>query len=143
MYAIRSYYDNRPCGDDTPPGVWLKYSENRQGIHPETHLKGFAGVLQADAFAGYNGVYTGKVIAAGCWAHVRRKFYDLTQSGPAPLADEALQQIQTLYVIEDKIRGLPPDKRQQQRQLHAKPFRITSYNVCYTKLLRSNIWYKI
>ena len=54
-----------PCGDDTPPAVWLKYSENHQSIHPETHLKGFEGVLQADAFAGYNGVYTKKVIAAG------------------------------------------------------------------------------
>lgn len=120
--------DNRPCGDDTPPAVWLKYSENRQGIHPETHLKGFEGVLQADAFAGYNGVYTGKVIAAGCWAHVRRKFYDLTQSGPAPLADEALRQIQALYVIEAEIRGLPPDKRKQQRQLHAKPLLDTLHD---------------
>ncbi|MCD8475472.1 MAG: IS66 family transposase [Shewanella fodinae] len=113
--------DNRPCGDESPPAVWLKYSENRQGIHPEAHLKGFKGIIQADAFAGYNSVYGGKVIAAGCWAHVRRKFYDLTQSGPAPMAEEALQQIQALYAIEADIRGLPPDERARLRQLHASP----------------------
>ena len=72
--------------------------------------------------------HTKKVISVGCWPHVRRKFYDLTPSDPAPLVDEVLQQIQALYAIEEKIRGLPPDKRKQQRQLHAKPLPETPHD---------------
>ena len=104
-----------------------KYLDH-QPLYRQVDIMKREGVLQADVFAGYNGVYTGKVIAAGCWAHVRQKFYGLTQSGPAPLGDEALRQIQALYVIEDKIRGLPPDKRKRQRQLHAKPLLETLHD---------------
>ena len=71
MYAR----DDRSSGDTTPPAVWYRYSPDRKGIHPQTHLKDYVGILQADAYAGYNEVYkTGRVIEAGCWAHARRMF---------------------------------------------------------------------
>jgi transposase len=68
------------------PAVWFAYSPNRQGIHPQAHLKSYTGILQADAYAGYNAVYeSGKVIEAGCWAHARRKFYEIHQSQSNPV----------------------------------------------------------
>jgi hypothetical protein len=70
--------DDRPAGDATPPGVWFAYSPDRKGEHPQGHLRHFAGILQADGCAGFDPGYgTGRVREAACWAHVRRKFYDL------------------------------------------------------------------
>src|SRR5690606_18637156 len=103
--------DDRPAADDTPPAVLFRYWPDRKGQHPPRHLKGFCGTLQADAFAGFNARYGERIVEAGCWAHVRRKFYDLTQAGPAPLAEAALQRIGALYAIEADIRGQPPDRR--------------------------------
>ncbi|MCC5827777.1 IS66 family transposase [Alkalimonas sp.] len=113
--------DGRPWGDTTPPAVWLQYSEDRKSIHPTAHLKGYRGSLQADAYAGYNELYKQQVTPHGCWAHVRRKFYDITQTGPSPIADEAIATIQSLYAIEKQARGQPPDERQQLRSTQAKP----------------------
>jgi transposase len=101
--------DDRPWGDETPPAVWFAYSPNRRGEHPQTHLKDFQGILQADAFAGYAPLYaSGKIKEAACWAHVRRKFYDLHQAQASPVAGEVLQRINALYAIEKAIRGKPP-----------------------------------
>jgi transposase len=113
--------DDRPAADETPPAVLFRYSPDRKGQHPQTHLKTFRGILQADAFAGFNALYGKHIVEAGCWAHVRRKFYDLTQAGPAPLAEEALQRIAALYAIEADIRGQPPDERKTARQARAGP----------------------
>jgi transposase len=114
--------DDRPWGDETPPAVWFAYSPNRRGEHPQAHLKDFAGILQADAFAGYAPLYaTGQVREAACWAHVRRKFHDLYQAQASPLAGEALQRIGALYAIEKAIRGKPPDHRRAERQARAGP----------------------
>lgn len=113
--------DGRPWGDSTPPAVWLQYSEDRRSLHPTAHLKDYKGSLQADAYAGYNELYQRQITQHGCWAHVRRKFYDITQSGPSPLADDAIAIIQSLYVIEKQVRGQPPDERQHIRATHAKP----------------------
>lgn len=113
--------DDRPAADETPPAVLFRYSPDRKGQHPQTHLKGFRGTLQADAFAGFNALYGERIVEAGCWAHVRRKFYDLTQAGPAPLAEAALQRIGALYAIEADIRGQPPDRRRTTRQARAGP----------------------
>src|SRR5690606_638589 len=118
--------DDRPAADGTPPAVLFRYSPDRKGQHPQTHLKGFRGILQADAFAGFNALYGKHIVEAGCWAHVRRKFYDLTQTGPAPLAAEALQRIAALYAIEADIRGQPPDERSTARQARAGP-RLAAY----------------
>ena len=71
--------DDRPFGGPDPPAAVFFYSKDRTGEHPEGHLDGFAGVLQADAYAGFNRLYEperkpGPVIEAACWAHARRKF---------------------------------------------------------------------
>ena len=114
--------DDRPSGDTTPPAVWFAYTPDRKGIHPQTHLANYKGVLQADAYAGFNALYEdGTIQEAACWAHARRKFYDLHEARPSALTTEALQRIGELYVIEAKIRGKPPHERQQARQAEAKP----------------------
>jgi transposase len=76
-------------------------------------LKDFGGVLQGDAFAGYNEAYTsGRVLEAACWAHVRHNIYDIHASRPTPLTTHFLEQVALLYEIEADIRGKPPDVRQ-------------------------------
>jgi hypothetical protein len=78
------------------------------------HLRTFQGALQADAYAGYNQLYEdGRIQEVACWAHVRRKFYDLEQAHASPLAREAVERIAALYAIEDEVRGRPPDERRQ------------------------------
>jgi len=114
--------DDSPAGDTMPPAVWFAYSPNRRGEHPQSHLKDFEGILQADAFAGFGPLYGGNRIAeAACWAHVRRKFYELHQAQASPLAGEALRQIGVLYDIERDIRGKPPDIRRSERHARAVP----------------------
>ena len=115
-------HDGRPHGSDQPPAAVFFYSPDRKGEHPTAHLKGFAGVLHADGYAGFNPVFeTGHVIEAACWAHVRRKFFDEHATNPSPLTTEALNRIGALYSIEDIIRGLPPDERRRIRQEQAAP----------------------
>ena len=114
--------DDRPAGDETPPAVWFAYSPNRRGEHPQRHLAHFKGVLQADAFAGFAPLYLGGTIQeAACWAHVRRKFYDLHKAQASPLAAEALKQIGALYAVEASIRGKPPELRRAERLARAGP----------------------
>lgn len=114
--------DGRPAGDQAPPAVWFSYSPDRKGEHPERHLREFGGTLQADAYAGFEKLYeTGRIQEAACWAHVRRKFYDLHQAHASPVAEEAMQRIAALYVIEGEIRGRPPDERKQVRSTRARP----------------------
>ena len=114
--------DNRPAGSTEAPAVWFAYSPNRKGEHPNKHLKAFEGILQADAYAGFGALYdSGKVVPAACWAHVRRKFYEIAQAHGSPLAQEALQRIGALYAIETEIRGQLPEVRQATRQARAGP----------------------
>lgn len=114
--------DDRPAGDTAAPAVWVAYSPDRKGDHPQEHLKGFCGTLQADGYAGFNRLYEeGRIREAGCWAHVRRKFYDLQQAHASPIAAEALARIGDLYRIEREIRGRSPDERRQVRQARARP----------------------
>lgn len=114
--------DDRPAGDTAAPAVWFAYSPDRKGDHPQQHLKGFEGTLQADGYAGFNRLYeTGTIQEAGCWAHVRRKFYDLEQAHASPVAAEMLARIGQLYGIEREIRGRSPDERRPVRQARARP----------------------
>ena len=114
--------DDRRAASPDAPAVWFAYSPNRKGEHPQRHLKRFEGILQADAYAGFRALYdSGKVIPAVCWAHVRRKFYEIAEAHASPLADEALARISRLYAIESQIRGQPPDVRQGVRQARAGP----------------------
>jgi transposase len=114
--------DDRPAGDAASPAVWFAYSPDRKGEHPERHLEKFRGTLQADAYAGFNQLYeNGRIQQAACWAHVRRKFYDLEQAHASPVAREALQRIGALYGVEEQIRGKPLDQRREVRQAQAQP----------------------
>jgi transposase len=114
--------DDRASGDTPPAAVWFAYTPDRKGIHPQTHLSQFKGVLQADAYAGFNALFEGgKIHEAACWAHARRKFYDLHEARPSALTTEALRWIAELYVIEAEIRGKPPHERRLVRQARSKP----------------------
>jgi hypothetical protein len=113
--------DDRPAGHGTPAAVWFAYSPNRKGEHPQAHLKAFKGILQADAFAGFDPLYAdGNIVEAACWAHARRKFYEIHQAQASPLAAEALKRIGALYAIEAELRGKPPNVRLAGREA-AKP----------------------
>ena len=134
--------DDRPAGDTAAPAVWFAYSPDRGGAHPVQHLKTFQGALQADAYAGFNQLYKDdRIQEVACWAHVRRKFYDLEQAHASPLAREALERIAALYAIEGEIRGRPPDGRRQVRQTRARPLLQSLYDwftVSLTKLSRKS-----
>ncbi len=111
-----------PAASKAAPAVWLAYSPDRKGEHPEAHLRDFRGTLQADGYAGFNRLYEGGAIReAACSAHVRRKFFDLEQAHASPIASEALSRIGQMYGIEKEIRGRPPDKRKQIRQAETQP----------------------
>lgn len=113
--------DDRPFAGPSPPAVLYRYSPDRKGEHPRAHLKEFRGILQADGYAGFAGLYDGKVVEAACVAHARRKFWDAHERTKAPLAHEALQRIAALYRIEETIRGRPPDQRLRVRQENTAP----------------------
>ncbi|MBV8898231.1 MAG: IS66 family transposase [Acidobacteriaceae bacterium] len=114
--------DDRPAASQEPAAVWFTYSPDRKGEHPAGHLEKYAGVLQADGYAGFNKLYqTGRIVEAACWAHVRRKFHDLYQAHRSPIAKEALERIAQLYGIEQEIRGRSPDERKEIRQARSRP----------------------
>jgi transposase len=114
--------DDRPAGDSGPAAVWFAYSSDRKGEHPRQHLRGFRGTLQADAYAGFHHLYEGGLIQeAACWAHVRRKFYELHLAHASPIAAEAMKRIAELYAIEGEIRGRPPDERLALRNSRTRP----------------------
>ena len=119
--------DSRPYGDSTPPAVCYFYSSDRKGERPKKHLQEFSGVLHADAYAGYNQLYVSKknptanITEAACWAHTRRKFYEVTVANDkANIAISVLEQISSMYKIESDIKGLDPSKRLQHRQRVSK-----------------------
>ncbi|MDE2333155.1 MAG: IS66 family transposase [Rhodospirillales bacterium] len=114
--------DDRPFGGTDPPAALYRYSPDRKGEHPREHLQTFRGILQADGYAGFAGLYgDGRVVEAACLAHARRKFWDVHEATKSPLAREALDQIAALYRIEATIRGRPPDQRLAVRQEHTAP----------------------
>ncbi len=114
--------DDRPFAGTAPPAVLYRYTPDRRGEHPRAHLTGFRGILQADGYAGFAGLYqAGGVQEAACWAHARRKLHDVHEATRSPLAHEALTRIAALYVIEREINGRPPAERQQAREARSAP----------------------
>lgn len=117
-YAV----DNRPWQGPGHPAAAYMYSEDRKGEHPATHLKGFRGLLQVDGYAGFARLVTeGVPQLAFCWAHTRRKFYDIHVATKSPIAEQALQRIAALYAVEAAIRGRPAEERQSMRQRDSRP----------------------
>ena len=118
--------DDRPFAGPAPPAAMFFYSRNRAGEHPNQHLAGYAGILQADAYAGFNDLYAparqpGPVTEAACWAHGRRKFFELAEVARAPLAVEAVRRIDAIFDIERSINGLPAAQRLAIRQERLAP----------------------
>jgi transposase len=114
--------DDRPWGGPAPPAVAYVYAPDRKAERPAAHLQGFRGVLQVDGYAGYRALAeAGQVQLACCWAHVRRRFFEIAQSGNAPIATAALVRIAELYAIEADIRGCDPKARRAARQDRSRP----------------------
>ena len=132
--------DDRPFAGPAPPAALFHYSRDRRGEHPRAHLASWSGILQADAYGGYGELYAasrkpGPVLEAGCFAHARRKFFELADvKGAArkqsrgertgviyPIALEAVQRIDKLFDIERGINGLPAEERLVSRKEHSAP----------------------
>jgi len=118
--------DDRPFAGPDPPAAVLFYSRDRGGEHPEQHLAGYAGLMQADAYAGFNRLYEanrkpGPIVEAPCWAHARRKFFDLARINQAPIAMETVKRFDDLFAIEREINGLAPQERVRVRYERSRP----------------------
>jgi transposase len=129
--------DDRPFGSRAPPAALFYASRDRAGEHPERHLCGFSGILQADAYSGYNGLYEpsrppGAITPAFCWAHARRRFFQLadiaahTRRGKkaaviSPIALEAVKRIDALFEIERGINGCSAAERLRVRREQSAP----------------------
>jgi transposase len=122
--------DDVPFAGRAPPAAMFYYSRDRAGEHPQTHLANYTGILQADAYGGYNKLYEvdrnpGPILEAGCWVHARRKFFELADLAEhvrrkaegknptpiSPLALEAVQRIDVLFEIERSINGQSGEQR--------------------------------
>jgi transposase len=117
--------DDKPFAGPAPPAAIFYYSPHRGGEHPEAHLADYSGLMQADAYAGFNGLYVvgrkpGPIIEAACWAHGRRKLFELAELQKAPIAIEAVRRIDELFAIEREINGLPPEQRLAVRTQRSK-----------------------
>jgi transposase len=109
--------DDRASGSATPPLAWYRFTPDRTGAHPQKELASFKGHLQADAYAGYDKLYqSGRVTEVACWAHFRRKIFDIHKPRPTTLTTDILERITALYAIEAEVRGAPPGVRQKARQ---------------------------
>ncbi|KAF0170003.1 MAG: transposase [Caulobacteraceae bacterium] len=134
--------DDRPWGGGDPPGVAYYFSANRKGEHPQSHLAGFSGVLQADAYGGFKKLYElslngdARIREAACWAHLRRAFHDEWKATGSAIAKDALDRIGALYEIEREITGKSAEHRQRMRQEHSRP-RVEAFRAwCETQLPR-------
>jgi hypothetical protein len=114
--------DDRPwCGPDPPAAVYF-YSPDRRSEQPATHLARFQGIIQVDGYPGFERLCAaGQIQLAACWAHARRKFYEVHHATGSPVAAEALRRIAELYAIEATIRGLPATARQGMRRAKSFP----------------------
>jgi transposase len=108
--------DDRPFGGKDPPAAFFEYSRNRAGEHPQKHLAGWTGIMQADAYSGYNALYEAArkpapIKEAACWAHWRRKLFDHAKDAKSPIAAEAVRRMDEIFACERTIVGKPPDVR--------------------------------
>jgi transposase len=117
--------DDRPFGGSDPPMVAYRFEDSRAGDCVARHLAGYRGILQVDGYAAYNRLAkpdgaNDAVMLAGCWAHVRRKFFELHANESSRLATETIEAMVPLWQIEDEIRGQDPDQRRSVRQQRSR-----------------------
>jgi transposase len=114
--------DDRPWNGPDPPAAVYLYSPDRRAERPASHLAQFRGVVQVDGYPGFERLRTGgKILLAACWAHARRKFYEVHQATGSPVAAEALRRIAELYAVETAIRGQTAETRQGVRRTKSLP----------------------
>src|SRR6266853_179892 len=118
--------DGRPFAGPDPPAALFFYSRNRNGEHPNRHLAGYAGILQADAYAGFGDLYdarrrSGPITEAACWSHGRRKFFVLADLGKSPMALEAVRRIDEVFAIEREFNGVAAEQRRAVREERIRP----------------------
>jgi hypothetical protein len=132
--------DDKPFGGTSPPAAMFYYSRDRKGEHPQSHLAGYTGLFQADAFDGYRQLYLpdrspGPIVEAGCWVHARRPFFamaDIEENARrstagkkvialSPIAIEVVRRIDALFDIERPINGKSAEERRAVRQERSKP----------------------
>ncbi len=114
--------DDRPWGGPDPPAAVYFYSRDRRAERPAGHLESFRGILQVDGYAGFEQLTRrGDIMLAACWAHTRRKFYDVHKATASPIAAEALDRIGRLYAIEKAIHGQSQNERLRMRQARSRP----------------------
>ena len=118
--------DDQPFGGLDPPAAFFEYSRSRAGEYPQKHLADYVGIIQADAFAGYNALYDvrrrpGPITEAACWSHWRRQLFDLAKLAKAPIAAEAVRRIDELFEIERTINGKMPAERVAARRVRSAP----------------------
>ncbi len=120
-------FDPKPWDGTGPPAAFYRYSPDRKGERPQGHLAGFEGWLHADAYAGYDALTAAKgctparITHVACWAHARRRLFEVHEATKSPIAEEGLKRIQALYAIEAAINGQPPEQRREARQARSKP----------------------
>ena len=138
--AARKLRDDRPFGGADPPAAIFYYSRDRRGEHPQRHLTGYSGSLQADAYDGFNPLYLAErkpapIREAACWAHARRKFYvlaDIEENARrkaagkkeiplSPIAVEVVRRMDALFAIERAINGKRPQERAAVRKISSRP----------------------
>lgn len=113
--------DDRPFGGRDPPCVAYTYAPGRGGVHLQTLLENYHGIVQCDGYAPYKKLPKERITTAFCWAHLRRPFFEIARKGDAPIATQALLRIAQLYRIEETIRGKSPDERRDVRQAESVP----------------------
>ena len=118
--------DDRPFGGSAAPAAVYYYSPTREGEHAEQQLATYTGIAQADAYSGFNGLFVegrqpGPIVEAACWAHSRRKFFELARLRKMPIAIEAVQRIDALFAIEREINGKASTERLAARRARSKP----------------------
>jgi transposase len=118
--------DDRPFGGTEPPAVAYWYSRDRSGVHPQRQLENFTGILQADAYGGYDALYApgrkaGPIYEAACWAHARRPFYKAARTDGSPLARDIVTRMDAIFALEREFWGKVPAERLACRQEHVAP----------------------
>lgn len=114
--------EQRPWAGPEPPAAVYMFAPDRKAERPAAHLQHFKGVLHVDGYAGFEQLTAnGDIVLAACWAHTRRKFYDVAQATGSPIATEALRRIGELYAIETQVRGQSPAHRLAARRSQSKP----------------------